>query len=379
MTPRDRSAHRARPPLGLLTVLPVALASACMVAAPPFPTVPAWDALEQQPQGPEPDEKAIWDEAREALKEFLDDEHAYPDAALSTYLADLVVDLAPPLAKAAPTLSVRVIRDAEDDASALPDGTILIALPLLASFRNEAQVAFVLAHEIVHVTKRHSLLSKRYDATTRSHVDRMRFSRRLEAEADRDAIALMAEAGYPPREAAPSLTCIAHRDSEEDEGPAAWSSHGDLASRLSVIRAAARTTRASRGDARQERFERALDAHRLPAATIELEARRYDDALALVSRHLERRPDSGTAYVLRARIVGDRDPKLRRTDTVGADLERAIELAPDDPDALRALGLFLRDTGKAERSRALLHRYLTARPDAFDRKIIERYLAPTGG
>ena len=82
---------------------------------------------------------------------------------------------------------------------------------------------------------------------------------------------------------------------------------------------------------------------------------------------------------MRARIVGDRDPKLRRADAVGADLERAIELSPEDPDALRALGLFLRDTGETERSRALLRRYLLARPDAFDRKIIERYLTPSAG
>ena len=54
--------------------------------------------------------------------------------------------------------------------------------------------------------------------------------------------------------------------------------------------------------------------------------------------------------------------------------ERAVALAPDDPDALRALGFLCREFGEAERSRELFRRYLAAAPDAKDRKLIERYL-----
>jgi tetratricopeptide (TPR) repeat protein len=378
MRPRARSA--GRPVRAVVpTVVVGVLMNACLVAAPPFPRTPGWDAPDSADRGPETDEQKLWDEARKSVAKLVDAKQEYADAGLTAYLAELVERIAPPLAERGPQLSVRVMRDAERNAFALPDGTILITLTLLASLRNEAQIAFVMAHEIVHVSKRHTLLSSRYDALTGSHVERMRFSRKLEAEADRGAIQLMARAGYAVDQAAPALANTDETDPEAGDENPAWRSHADLGQRLAVVRVAVAAKRGPRGLPRAEPFESALDAHRLTAASIDLEAARYDEALALVNRHLERSPRSGPAYVLRARITGERDPKLRGTDAIGEDLERAVELSPDGPDGLRALGLFLRDTGQGERSRAILRRYLEARPDAFDRKIIERYVAPTAG
>ena len=61
--------------------------------------------------------------------------------------------------------------------------------------------------------------------------------------------------------------------------------------------------------------------------------------------------------------------------SVRTDLERAVELDPDNAEALRWLGLVLRDSGEPERSGQLLRRYLDADPEAIDRKIIEGYIA----
>lgn len=375
MTRSLRNAPPSRLPLAAAVLL-ASVAGACATDAPPFPTVPGWDEPDRVVGGPADDERKLWKDAERGFEKLVEDEQEYGEPDLETYLDGIVARIAPPLAKQGPRLDVRVIRDVEHNASALPDGTLLISLPLVAALGNEAQVAFVLAHEIVHVTKRHSLLSSRYDAATASLVDRMDLSRRLEAEADREAIAWMVRAGYSPREAAPALTHIVMSDPEQGRGVASWQSHADLRTRLGVIRRAVAKTGAPRGEDHTERYQHALDPHRLAAAEIELDADRYDDALTLVDLQIERLPESAPAYLLRARIAGDRDPKLRRSESFGADLERAVELAPEDPDALRALGLFLRDTGERERSRAILRRYLEARPDAYDRKLIERYLVP---
>lgn len=360
-------------------VLLSSLAAGCVSDAPPFPTAPGWDATDRAVGGPDDDERELWKESQKAFAKLVEDEWEYTEPDLTAYLDGIVARIAPPLAKQGPRLDVRVIRDVEHNASALPDGTLLITLPLVAALGNEAQVAFVLAHEIVHVTKRHSLLSSRYEAATASHVDRMDLSRRHEAEADREAIAWMVRAGYAAREAAPALTHIVLNDPEHGRGVAIWQSHSDLRTRLGIIRRAVAKSGLRSGEDHVERFQRALDPHRLAAAEIELDAEHYDDALTLVDLQIERLPESAPAYVLRARISGGRDPKLRRSASFGADLERAVELAPEDPDALRALGLFLRDTGKPERSQEFLRRYLEARPDAFDRKLIERYLVPAAG
>jgi len=364
----------ARLPVAALAAA-LALGGGCHVAAPRFPALAAWDDPARPGPALEPDERELWNESEQAAGELVESEDHFEDAALVGYVESVVGRMAPTIAEGGPELRVLINRNVEDNASAAPDGWIVIALPLLASFDDEAQLAFVLGHEIVHVTKRHSLMARRYDALTASHVERMRLSRRSEAEADRGAIERMVAAGYDPREAEPALRHVADTSEEPPHTFAAWNSHDRLEDRLAVIRRAVQVAGSQARDRGEERFARALDGSRLTAAELELAAGRYERALALVKRHLARRPDDGPAHALRARIRAEQEPKARLSDAIGADLERAVELGPQDAGSLRALGLFLRDRGDADRSKAMLRRYLAARPDAFDRKLIERYLA----
>src|SRR5205809_3510530 len=55
----------------------------------------------------------------------------------------------------------RVLRDAEPNAFALPNGSIYIHSGLLALIPNEAQLASILGHEVTHVTNRHGYLENR--------------------------------------------------------------------------------------------------------------------------------------------------------------------------------------------------------------------------
>jgi len=361
--------------LRLAALVAIAAVTGCALSAPPFPTIVPWNVDGPPLPSVEPDERKLWEEATEDVGELRESKTHFEDAALSGYLEGLVARLAPPLAEGGPSFRIELDTSVEDNAMALPDGTIVIALPLLASFDSEAQVASILAHEIVHVTRRHSLLSSRYDALTSSHVERMRFSRRLEAEADRIGIALVSAAGYDPHEAERALAHVVGRSPDAPHTVRAWNSHDYLPDRLDVIGGAIAALDAPGRAKGVEAFERAIGPFRLKAAELELEADRFDSALEIVARQIERHPDGGPAYALRARIQSAKDPASRRSKPVGDDFERAVELGPKDPESLRALGLFLRDTGESARSNAMLRRYLAARPDAFDRKLIERYLA----
>ena len=55
----------------------------------------------------------------------------------------------------------RAIRDLEINAFALPNGSIYVTTGLLSRMENEAQLAGVLAHEVTHVTNRHTYLEYR--------------------------------------------------------------------------------------------------------------------------------------------------------------------------------------------------------------------------
>lgn len=55
----------------------------------------------------------------------------------------------------------RILRDAQPNAFALPNGTIYVHTGLLARLQNEAQLAGILGHEVTHVVNRHSYLENR--------------------------------------------------------------------------------------------------------------------------------------------------------------------------------------------------------------------------
>lgn len=61
------------------------------------------------------------------------------------------------------TYTFTVLNDEKVNAFALPGGYIYVTRGLLAIAANEAELAGVLAHEIGHITARHS--SQRYSAT----------------------------------------------------------------------------------------------------------------------------------------------------------------------------------------------------------------------
>jgi hypothetical protein len=55
----------------------------------------------------------------------------------------------------------RILRDAEPNAFAMPNGSIYVHSGLLAMIQNEAQLAGILGHEVTHVVNRHMYLENR--------------------------------------------------------------------------------------------------------------------------------------------------------------------------------------------------------------------------
>ena len=74
------------------------------------------------------------------------------------------------------------------NAYSLPDGTVLVTMGLLAQVTNEAELAFVLAHEIAHYSEHHSknddTKSKNKDVVSR-YMRNQQYSREQEFAADR--------------------------------------------------------------------------------------------------------------------------------------------------------------------------------------------------
>ena len=153
-----------------------------------------------------------------------------------------------------------VVKDPSFNASAFPDGTVIVHTGLLQTLANEAQLAAVLAHEIAHVTHKHGLrrfqeqnklkkakigaglLTKAISTVTGREVRAGNieiggfsipvslvaklgegalsnsFSRKRESQADRVGLFYMTEAGYDPREAATMWTLLAEKTANPQAG-----------------------------------------------------------------------------------------------------------------------------------------------------------------
>jgi predicted Zn-dependent protease len=143
------------------------------------------------------------------------------------------------------------------NAFAAPGGYVHITRGALALIKNEAELAGVLAHEIIHVTGKHtinaiqkskavqmgasetlsgssSLMAKAVTATYDNIVERG-FGRAEENESDEQGVALANKIGYAPNGLVTFLTTLKDRNKESTEKRGLFASHPEMQERLDKI------------------------------------------------------------------------------------------------------------------------------------------------
>jgi hypothetical protein len=152
-----------------------------------------------------------------------------------------------------------VVEDPSINAESLPDGTLLINTGLLGALENEAQLAFVLSHEMAHVLQVH--YRREIEETRKSRVGLMiagiaasafigdagifmsqigiasvvnGHQRELENQADRLALQNVIEHGYDPREA-PNFSRIMINRYGDRSTSKLWSNHDSSVIRGSFL------------------------------------------------------------------------------------------------------------------------------------------------
>ncbi len=152
-----------------------------------------------------------------------------------------------------------VVEDPSINAESLPDGTLLINTGLLGALENEAQLAFVLSHEMAHVLQVH--YRREVEETRKSRVGLMiagiaagafigdagifmsqigiasvvnGHQRELENQADRLGLQNIIEHGYDPREAPNFSRIIINRYGDRSTSKL-WSNHDSSVIRGSFL------------------------------------------------------------------------------------------------------------------------------------------------
>jgi len=104
----------------------------------------------------EEDEQRMWARVEQEQKKFDASGALYRDAELDAYLTGVARKLQPPAVLQVIPFRVAVVKNPWLNAFAMPNGALYIHSGLLARLDNEAQLAAVLGHEMVHVTHRHA-------------------------------------------------------------------------------------------------------------------------------------------------------------------------------------------------------------------------------
>lgn len=146
-------------------------------------------------------------EANYVIDELIKSGKVLVNDPLGTYVnkvADELLKKTPELRK---SISIYVVKSPVVNAFTFDNGMIFINAGLLAQLENEAQLAFILSHEIIHFTKRHAINAyveyERIDQSSyrrQSFEDRVTakstYSKELETEADIEGLTLYLNSGY---------------------------------------------------------------------------------------------------------------------------------------------------------------------------------------
>ncbi len=367
----------------------LALATGCAAARLP----PVTESLER-----EEDERHLWRDAEE-LEYRLDRSGAVDaDAALERYLTGIARRMVPRRAQERLRIRVRVVDDPNLNAFALPNGGMYVTSGMLSRAQNEAQIATVLGHEVIHAVNRHSIVEYR---TLRNSVIVSAsipgagilglgalgtqaavtgYSRDLEREADAEGFKLLAAAGYDVAQAPRIFEELAAWTEEEKiDEPYFFGDHPRIEERVSSFRALVAAGPARRGgEVGADRYGAAVREVVLRNARLELAAGRFGAAERNARRYLDLKPRSADGWALlgdAARQDGEKDAEARALEHY----RRAVAIDPACAEAQRGLGRLLARRGDRDGARTALRAYLRARPAAEDRAWVEADLADVEG
>jgi Zn-dependent protease with chaperone function len=379
--------------LGLVT----ALAAGC--AAPRLPAGTATARPRHARPALDTDEAGLWMAMDRAETTLRHSGQIVDDAALTDYTRRIVCRLAPAHCD---DLRVYVVRTPQFNAMMAPNGVMQVWTGLILRVDNEAQLAYVLGHEIGHYLQRHSLQRWR-DARRKGDLlaffsigaaaggvgfvtplvqlatlaSIYAFSRDNEREADEIGLELMAAAGYDPREA-PAVweALVKERDAGDGKQPLLFfSTHPPTEERVGTLRTLGnQSLRPDRpGIVGREEYLAATLPHRALLLRDELRRRDFKRTAVLLERLQQAGTEPGQVHFFQGEMYRLRNEEGDAGLAARA-YERAIVTGEAPPEAYRSLGLVLMKQDDRRRAREAFTGYLERQPAADDRPMIQKYL-----
>lgn len=347
------------------------------------------------------DEGGLWMLIENAEKDTQQSPLLVADPALNAYLRKIVCDLAGPHCS---SIRPYILDIPVFNAAMYPNGMMHVFTGLLMRTENEAQLAFVLGHEIGHFLERHSLEQFRNVKNTSDFLAFMSlvaggagvgiaadimslaaigilysYSRANEREADERGLASIVARGYDPRQGAVLWKAIIE---EEEANPrrkkrsAFTATHPSPADRMTTLaeRAAEIQAQSRAGTIRAESYRATMAPFRGKWLEAELNRGVYEESLVVLNRLVTAEPASGELQFYLGEIFRRRG-KADELEQARSAYNRAIAGLFRSGDVYRSLGLVAMKLGDKPAARQAFQQYLAVSPDADDRQMVQYYLS----
>ncbi len=348
---------------------------------------------------PESDEGGLWMVMDRIEQNLKTSGRVETDPALNAYVRRIICKLEPDFCG---DIRIYIVKTPYFNAMMAPNGFMEIWTGLMLRAQNEAQLAYVLGHEIGHYQQRHSLERWRAIRNTTTALaflqiaasaagagdagdmatfagifSLLAYNRDQERESDDIGFDLMADAGYDAHEAAKIWEALIEerKAADQPEKFILFSTHPTSSERVETLREMADvlTSHGIHGNSYQSEYLDAIRPFRGKWLKDELRKRDYA-ASEVVLKHLLITADNpgelyfyqGELYRMRAQ-EGDLEKAI-------ASYQRALSCDHYPPAVLRSLGLLFWKTRKFEDAQKSFHNYLVMDPAAPDVEMIKSYL-----
>ncbi|HXH12104.1 MAG TPA: tetratricopeptide repeat protein [Alphaproteobacteria bacterium] len=375
------------------------------------------------------DERELWEKSEAEQQKLNRRGRLYQDPLLEEYLNDIARRLIPPeVEQAGIPIRVRILQDPSLNAFAYPNGAIYIHTGLLARVENEAQLATVLGHEMMHVVNRDAV---RHYRSARNKVifanvaaiaasigvsavagDQWRrgnavsaavigqtanvmlglglqlgllaavngYGRHLEDQADVGAMRLLASAGYDIKEAPKVHRILLERYG--DPTPLEnffFGNHSRNQERIENYERLLNTDYATVAQApnlttNSEAFQLRTRALVRDNAWLDIEAGRFGTAKAALQRVIAIAPSDAKAHYYLGELYRKQRQDPADVEQAVAAYQRAVAYDATFAEPHRSLGLLYYISGQKDEARQAFERYLELKPQADDRQQVREYL-----
>lgn len=375
------------------------------------------------------DERELWEKSEAEQQKLHRNGRLYQDPLLEEYLNDIARRLTPAdVQEAGIPIRVHILQDPSLNAFAYPNGAIYLHTGLLARVENEAQLATVLGHEMMHVinrdvvrhyrSTRHKVILanvaavaasigisavageqwRRGNPVTATVVGQTAnvmlglglqlgllaavngFGRSLEDQADAGAMRLLANAGYDINEAPKVHQILLERYG--DRSPVEnffFGNHSRNQERIDNYERLLSTEYAEVAQAptlvtNSEAFQRRTRTLVRDNAVLDIEAGRFGTAKAALERVVAITPTDAKAHFYLGELYRKQRTGAADVEHALAAYQKAAEYDPAYAEPQRSLGVLYYTSGQRDEARQAFERYLELKPQADDRHRVREYL-----